>query len=288
MRPRRLAVLLAFALLAGPRPGLADPTSPTADPDTELAKRHFQKGLGLYGVGMYEEAVSEFSVARAIKPLPAFDFNIARCLERLEHWEESAEAYRRDLLLDPRAADAADIRARIAVLKERARQVRIALEHPRPMGKPRPRPERPLPVPPSTPPPAKAEHPAPLPPPPPVVVDAPPPPARPPGISPVPRALAITFAVLALAAAGAGTGLVLSVGPDLEQRRVTCTERQCGPDDWADLALHQNLGYGLFALAGAAAVSDVILWVVDARRRRAEPSAWLLPTGRGLAVAGTF
>jgi tetratricopeptide (TPR) repeat protein len=89
------------------------------DPDTQAAKRHFQRGTELYGQEKYEEAVKEFTTAKELKPNPAFDYNIGRCYDRLERWKEAADAYERYLAADPQASGAMEIQERIAVLRAR-------------------------------------------------------------------------------------------------------------------------------------------------------------------------
>lgn len=90
------------------------------DADTEAAKRHFAAGLELYGLERYVDAIREFEAARVVKPLPAFDFNIGRCHERLERWAEAVAAYERFLAAAPPfAEEAMQIRERLGLLKQR-------------------------------------------------------------------------------------------------------------------------------------------------------------------------
>jgi len=91
------------------------------DVDEELARRHFAAAQQHYAAHRYGEAIKEFQTARKFKPLPAFDYNIGRCHELLEQWDEAADAYERYLGLSPNAADLVSIRDRIRVLRERAR-----------------------------------------------------------------------------------------------------------------------------------------------------------------------
>ena len=55
--------------------GGAAPTT-MVDPDTEIARRHFDRGTAFYGEGRYAQAIIEFEAAKKVKPLPDFDFNI--------------------------------------------------------------------------------------------------------------------------------------------------------------------------------------------------------------------
>src|SRR5262249_13805170 len=68
-------------------------------------------------------------------PLPAFDYNIGRCSERLERWAAAAAAYERYLAAQPDAEDAVEIRQRIDILKARAGKQRPKLaQRPLPAG----------------------------------------------------------------------------------------------------------------------------------------------------------
>jgi tetratricopeptide (TPR) repeat protein len=116
-RSLALSLLAALALLWTAGPARAEPAP---EPDTELARRHFEAGLELYGATRYHEALLEFEMARALKPSPALDYNIGRCQERLEEWERAVEAYDRFVTATPQAAEALLLRPRLAVLRARA------------------------------------------------------------------------------------------------------------------------------------------------------------------------
>src|SRR5436309_2186453 len=113
---RHIAVLgflffSAFALL--PAPARAD------DPDTEIARRHFGKGSELYKKGDYAGALKEFQSARVIKPAPGFDFNIARCLDRLERWNDAIVAYERFVATATNPAEKNEAKERVRILRAR-------------------------------------------------------------------------------------------------------------------------------------------------------------------------
>lgn len=90
---------------------------PLVEPDEQAARRHFEAGLESYGREDYRGAIAEFEQARALHSLPAFDFNIGRCHERLEEWAAAADAYERYLT----AAGDPELAARVRVLRRRAR-----------------------------------------------------------------------------------------------------------------------------------------------------------------------
>lgn len=114
-----LVLVLVGLGAARARSAIAGETPSDLDPDTEIARRHFEKGSGFYNVGDYAAAITEFEAARRIKPLPALDYNIARCHDRMEHAREAIKAYERYLAAEPNASDEAEIRARIIVLRKR-------------------------------------------------------------------------------------------------------------------------------------------------------------------------
>lgn len=110
----RLWVALCLCLCTLARADVID------SPDVQAAKRHFALGTNLYNEGRYDDAVIEFRRAKQTHNAPAFDFNIARCLERLERWGEAAAAYEAYLKTSPNVPERAEVTERIAVLKKRA------------------------------------------------------------------------------------------------------------------------------------------------------------------------
>jgi tetratricopeptide (TPR) repeat protein len=86
------------------------------DPDTEAAQRHFEAGAAAYEDKDYPLALREFQEAQRLKPLPAFEFNIARTLDRMERFAEAIRHYERYLAAKP---DDQEAGARLQVLKSR-------------------------------------------------------------------------------------------------------------------------------------------------------------------------
>jgi tetratricopeptide (TPR) repeat protein len=116
-RAALLLVVLASTAHAGGKRDL--------DPDTEVARKHFAAGSEHYRAGEYELALKEFETSRRAKALPALDYNIGRCLDRLERYSDAVAAYRRYVDAMPDAADAPEVKARIRELQDR-----LAAEHP--------------------------------------------------------------------------------------------------------------------------------------------------------------
>jgi tetratricopeptide (TPR) repeat protein len=114
------SVVLSLLVLALPLAGSARSDAVAEDPDTVAARRHFDAGLELYGLERYVDAIREFELARAVRAIPAFDYNIGRCDERLERWADAIAAYERFLAASPPfAEESAQVRARLGVLRQR-------------------------------------------------------------------------------------------------------------------------------------------------------------------------
>lgn len=231
---------------------------PAMDPDAEVARRDYQKGVAAYDHGDYEQALSAFRAAQQIHPSPDFDYNIARCLDWLGRWSEAADAYERFVSSQPNAPDAATLRERIGILRARAANP----ASPTPAASP--------PAPP---------HPAAL-------------PAQALALAPVPeerssqgrlRVAAWIVGAGAVALAATGAGVYYSAWPDYTARRSSC-QGQCSPESLTQLSdrVHgAEIGAGvLYGLAGAAAVTDVVLWVLSARSPQGARASLELLSGK--------
>ena len=89
------------------------------DADTEIAKRHFRAGSAAYAASDYEKALQEFREANLAKRLPALEFNIAKCLDRLERYEDAIAAYQKFSAATHDGKDLAEARDRVRILRER-------------------------------------------------------------------------------------------------------------------------------------------------------------------------
>jgi tetratricopeptide (TPR) repeat protein len=87
----------------------------------EIAQRHFERGRDAYTAGDYVRALGEFRAARQAKPLPALDYNMGRCYERLGRIDEAVAAYQRYVTSTPRPADAAEVQRLVGALAAAAR-----------------------------------------------------------------------------------------------------------------------------------------------------------------------
>ena len=121
MRWAGVAVLLSTLSLAKAAPG-----APGAfgDLDTEVARNHYSRGRALYEEGQYQGAIAEFEFARTVLHLPALDYNLALCEERLEHWSRAITLYEAYLEAAPVNAETPAVQQRIATLRIRLGQLR--------------------------------------------------------------------------------------------------------------------------------------------------------------------
>jgi tetratricopeptide (TPR) repeat protein len=250
----RTVLSLALILLATPlsraraqATATPPPVQPTTPEQFEESQQQYRAGASAYERGEYDVALKHFQAAYHLAPSPEFWFNIGRCHERLGRWAEAAQAYESYLAGKPTVEDAVQIRERISDLKVRAHEAaRLA---------------QPLPAP------VVAQ--------PPVVM------APPPRRSLRVPALALAGVTVALGAGGVGAWF--SEWSDYQARRAACQSR-CSPDSVDGLrtrvqAAEVTAG-ALWALAGAALVADVVLWILDGRRHEERRVA----LANGLAV----
>jgi tetratricopeptide (TPR) repeat protein len=75
-------------------------------------------GAALYAAGRYEDALRAFERDFELSGRPALLYNIARCLEQLQHFEEAIESYRDFLAAAPDSPHRAQAESRIAGLED--------------------------------------------------------------------------------------------------------------------------------------------------------------------------
>ena len=222
------AVALAALLVCagGARAAEAPPTTPE---QFEASRQAYAEGASAYERGAYDKALEHFQNAYDLAPSPELWFNIGRCHERLGRWAEAATAYERYLAGKPTVEDAVQIRERISDLKVRAAEA------------------------------ARLKQPI-------VVAPAP---IIAPRERPSFRVPALALLGVTVALAAGGTGAYLSEWSDYQSQKNAC-QGQCSPAQLDGLRTRvlaaQVSGGVLFALAGAALVADVVLWIADARR----------------------
>jgi tetratricopeptide (TPR) repeat protein len=243
-----LALVLVYSQatsFAEPPPPTA-PTAPTAVAPTtpeqfDASRIAYAEGAKSYERGDYDAALTQFQRAYDLAPSPEFWFNIARCHERLGRWAEAAGAYERYLAGKPTVEDAVQIRERISDLRLRAHEVARLAQ---------------------------------------ATAPPPPPPIAPPPPRPSLRVPALALLGVSVALAAGGFGAYFSEWSEYQSTRSAC-QSQCSSSSLDGLRTRvlaaQVSGGVLFALAGAALVADVILWVADARRGHGERRLSAIP-----------
>ncbi len=84
---------------------------------TDRAKALFAEGNQHFNLGEMEQALELYKRAYRIKPLPAFQFNIAQCHRKLGHYQEAITMYQAYLVNAPDAATKQTVESLIAESK---------------------------------------------------------------------------------------------------------------------------------------------------------------------------
>jgi tetratricopeptide (TPR) repeat protein len=250
---RFLAALAVLSLVVS---GTAFAQPKTAIPpsdDIEAAKAHYAAGSAYYEQANYADAVKEFNEAYRLSHRSDLLYNIAVCYERLSQYDNAIKALKQYLTDKPDAGDRVTIETRITNLEKLREQ--------------------------AAPPPRVVEPPKPAPPPPPPVV-----------VSERPRhwwvpGTSVAAAGAAVLAASLGTGLAAnSIYNDLNSK---CQNKVCDPSLQSQQSKGNSLAIAsdvLLGVGAAAALTGVILLIVQSRHPRATSHARVTPTVRGLQV----
>lgn len=97
MRYAVCAILATTVTLAG-MPGLVYAQQPTEMSDEERARKVEQlatRGAQAYGAGDYAKAIELFEKAHALEPVPNLLYNIAKCHEKQEQYEQAVDYYQK-------------------------------------------------------------------------------------------------------------------------------------------------------------------------------------------------
>ena len=99
-------------------PAAAAPAAPTAeDPTMASAKQHFAAGRAAYAANDFPTAIREFKAAEALRPSPVLAYNIGLANEKLGRRKVAVKYYQRYLETSPKAANRAEVEARISSLE---------------------------------------------------------------------------------------------------------------------------------------------------------------------------
>src|SRR5688500_8949930 len=87
-------------------------------PDREaVAKAHYERGITLYNLSKWDEAIAEFKKAYDLSKAPGLVFNIAQAQRLKGDHRAALDSYKSYLRLDPGAYNHAETEARIAELE---------------------------------------------------------------------------------------------------------------------------------------------------------------------------
>jgi tetratricopeptide (TPR) repeat protein len=90
--------------------------------DSSEAKGHFNRGVKLYNLGHFQEAIPEFEKAYDLDPAPILLFNIAQSHRQNGNKERALFFYRRYLEQEPNVAKRADVEQRMKELAQALQQ----------------------------------------------------------------------------------------------------------------------------------------------------------------------
>jgi tetratricopeptide (TPR) repeat protein len=96
--PRLLALGVGVTLLTGSIPAIAAPAKggdeEEANPTETRAMNAYREGQEAYDAGEYSKALELFLEAQSLYPSPDFHYNIAKCHEALESYEQALVSYK--------------------------------------------------------------------------------------------------------------------------------------------------------------------------------------------------
>ncbi len=86
------------------------------------AREQFRAGQAAYAKDDYEKALTAFSAAYGLQPVPGLLFDIAQCHRQLGDYERAAVFYQQYLELSPSTANAAAVRALLTDIRASEKQ----------------------------------------------------------------------------------------------------------------------------------------------------------------------
>ncbi len=128
MRPLREAFFtLLFCAAMAPGVALAQPS---ANPNDQVAREHFNRGRDAFALGDFATAAREFDQAYQLSRRPQLLYNIGTAYERLHNWSEANVAFRRYLDEVPDAPDRAEVEGRLRMIEVELQHQSEALQAP--------------------------------------------------------------------------------------------------------------------------------------------------------------
>ena len=100
-------VVVLVGLLVAPSAALAQQKGKKLDPDEVKARALFGEAQKAYDLGQFDQALTQYTEAYKLRPLPGFLFNIAQCQRQLGNFKEAAFFYGR--FIDNSKPEAANV-----------------------------------------------------------------------------------------------------------------------------------------------------------------------------------
>ena len=115
-------VMAARSARTTPQPPITVAARPARSPANPVgeSKSHSNRGTGLYNLGRFMDALSEFEAAYLAVQDPPFLFNIAQCHRKMGHNREALESYRAYLRVSPSAPNRTEVQRHITELERQA------------------------------------------------------------------------------------------------------------------------------------------------------------------------
>ena len=260
--------------------------------ERDSARDHYVKGTRAYELGLYDEAIAEYTAAYKIKDDPALLFNIGQAHRLAGHAAEALRFYKTYLAKVPDASNRSEVEAKMSDLAKQIEQQKQAAAAPSPAVPPTPSPATASPSPGAVP----AADPGPASPP-----TNPPPAAAPAPVTVAEAAPAKTggrgmrLAGIASAAGGlalVGTGIAFGVLAKQAGDELTELDRDRGIFDPAteEAGQRDQLLSRIFIGVGAAAVATgVVLYVLGTGDDQPASQAFVIaPSIAPNAAGATF
>jgi tetratricopeptide (TPR) repeat protein len=119
----------------------AAPARAQQAPDAEArARGHYDRGLTLYNLSKWDDAIDEFKKAYELSKAPGLIFNIAQAYRLKGDAAQALKSYRSYLRLDPSAPNRGEVEKRIAELEQTLKDQEKATAKPAPAPAPAPQP----------------------------------------------------------------------------------------------------------------------------------------------------
>jgi tetratricopeptide (TPR) repeat protein len=235
------------------------PIAVLAQDDAHDAEAHamFEAGRIAFADGRFSDALSSFQRAYDLSHRPALLYNIGQCHDRMRQDSEALTAFEQFLSLVPDAPQAAEVRGRVAFIRE-------AAAHATPATPTEPPPTHEATPPPTEPPPATSSN--------------------DPGV--VPWVLIGTGAGVAIAGAvllGVGYGDISSVQNAADGVRYSTVR-----DADQQAPVLTGVGFACLAVGVAAAVVGVVLFATSSSHAPEEAHATMRLGPTGLVLQGAF